>query len=114
MALQEMQALLPMPQNAAAAAAAAAEAKSPESAAAQSSNSKAAKVEAAIDYIKQLKQEVSERDRLLDSKDAEMEMMRKELAALRGSSSESGGEVSGGMKTEPSSSPDAGSGSSGT
>jgi len=100
MALQEMQALLPSPQIAAV------EAKSPESAAAQSSNSKAAKVESAIDYIKQLKQEVSERDRLIESKDQEMEQLRKELAALRRSSSVgSAAEIAAQLKTEPSSSP---------
>ncbi|KAI8937633.1 hypothetical protein NX059_005339 [Plenodomus lindquistii] len=82
MALQEMQALLPSPLLAPTP-----DAKSPESAAQQSSNSKAAKVESAIDYIKQLKQEVSERDELLSRKDQEMDELRKQLAALRRSSS---------------------------
>lgn len=81
MALQEMQALLPSPLLGATS-----DAKSPESAAQQSSNSKAAKVESAIDYIKQLKQEVFERDELLNKKDREMEDLRKQLAALRRSS----------------------------
>lgn len=108
MALQEMQALLPSPQIAAAAAVT--EAKSPESAAAQSSNSKAAKVESAIDYIKQLKQEVCEKERMLERKDGELEALRKELAALKRSSS-SGSEVgsvdegTATMKAEPESSP---------
>ncbi|KAF2820081.1 hypothetical protein CC86DRAFT_305501 [Ophiobolus disseminans] len=103
MALQEMQALLPSPQITATAAV---EAKSPESAAAQSSNSKAAKVESAIDYIKQLKQEASEKDRLIESKDQEMEQLRRELAALRRSSSVgSAAEIAAQLKTEPSSSP---------
>ena len=58
MALQEMQALLPSPQIRAQDAAAAA---GPEhSAAAQSSSSKAAKVESAIEYIKQLQKQCSE------------------------------------------------------
>jgi vacuolar-type H+-ATPase subunit I/STV1 len=100
MALQEMQALLPSPlMNAI-------DAKSPDSSAAQSSNSKAAKVESAIDYIKQLKQEVSERDRLIESKDQEMEQLRKELAALRRSSSVgSVVEVAAQLKTESVSTP---------
>ncbi|KAI9875827.1 MAG: hypothetical protein M1823_007391, partial [Watsoniomyces obsoletus] len=100
MALQEMQALLPSSLLGAT------EAKSPESSAAQSSNSKAAKVESAIDYIKQLKQEVSEKDRFIESKDQEMEQLRKELAALRRSSSVgSAAEIAAQLKTEPSSSP---------
>lgn len=82
MALQEMQALLPSPLLAPTP-----DAKSPESAAQQSNNSKAAKVESAIDYIKQLKQEVSERDELLSKKDKEMDDLRKQLAALRRGSS---------------------------
>ncbi|OAL05665.1 hypothetical protein IQ06DRAFT_211666 [Phaeosphaeriaceae sp. SRC1lsM3a] len=99
MALQEMQALLPSPIIAAA------DAKSPETAA-QSSNSKAAKVESAIDYIKQLKQEVSEKDRLIESKDQEMEQLRKELAALRRSSSVgSAMEATAQLKSEPVSTP---------
>jgi vacuolar-type H+-ATPase subunit I/STV1 len=108
MALQEMQALLPSPLIGAT------DAKSPDSSAAQSSNSKAAKVESAIDYIRQLKQEVSERDRLIESKDQEMEQLRKELAALRRSSSVgSAAEVAAQLKSEPVSTPstDNGSGS---
>jgi vacuolar-type H+-ATPase subunit I/STV1 len=100
MALQEMQALLPSPVISAT------DAKSPESAAAQSSNSKAAKVESAIDYIRQLKQEVSEKDRLIESKDLEMEQLRKELAALRRSSSVgSATEIASQLKSEPVSTP---------
>ncbi|KAF2021636.1 hypothetical protein BU24DRAFT_457599 [Aaosphaeria arxii CBS 175.79] len=81
-ALLEMQALLPSPNippgNAN-------EEKSPESsAAAQSNNSKAAKVESAIDYIKQLQKQCSEKDELIVKKDQEMEALRKELAALKG------------------------------
>ncbi|KAL6712516.1 hypothetical protein ACN47E_000393 [Coniothyrium glycines] len=103
MALQEMQALLPSPQIGAASP----DAKSPtESAAQQSNNSKAAKVESAIDYIKQLKQQVSERDDLLNKKDEEMEQLRKELAALRRSSSVgSTAEIAAQFKVEPSASP---------
>jgi uncharacterized protein YdaT len=105
MALQEMQALLPSPLIAAT------DAKSPESSAAQSSNSKAAKVESAIDYIKQLKQDVSERDRLIESKDQEMEQLRKELAALRRSSSVgSVADVASQLKSEPVSTPSTDSG----
>lgn len=100
MALQEMQALLPSPQICGT------EAKSPETSAAQSNNSKAAKVESAIEYIKQLKQEVSEKDKLIEAKDLEMEQLRKELAAMRRSSSVgSAAEVAGHLKTEPASSP---------
>ncbi|KAF2034520.1 hypothetical protein EK21DRAFT_56477 [Setomelanomma holmii] len=100
MALQEMQALLPSPLIGAT------DAKSPESSAAQSSNSKAAKVESAIDYIKQLKREVSERDKLIEYKDQEMEQLRKELAALRRSSSVgSSADVAAQLKAEPTSSP---------
>lgn len=103
MALQEMQALLPSPLLGATTVV---EAKSPETAAQQSNNSKAAKVESAIDYIKQLKQEVSERDELLSKKDEEMEQLRKELAALRRSSSVgSAADVAAQLKAEPSSSP---------
>jgi len=106
MALQEMQALLPSTLVAAA------DAKSPESSAAQSSNSKAAKVESAIDYIKQLKQEVSEKDRLIESKDQEMEQLRKELAALRRSSSVgSAAELASQLKSEPVSTPSTDNGS---
>ena len=95
-----MQALLPSPLIAAT------EAKSPDSSAQQSNNSKAAKVESAIDYIKQLRQQVSERDDLLDQKDQEMEQLRKELAVLRRSSPV--GSVPGvvaQMKEEPTASP---------
>ena len=99
-ALQEMQALLPSPLIAAA------DAKSPESFAQQSNNSKAAKVESAIDYIKQLKQQVSERDDLLSQRDKEMDQLRKELAALRRSNSAgSTAEAAEQLKAEPSSSP---------
>ncbi|KAH5704711.1 hypothetical protein HBI44_011210 [Parastagonospora nodorum] len=106
MALQEMQALLPSTLVAAT------DAKSPKSSAAQSSNSKAAKVESAIDYIKQLKQEVSEKDRMLESKDQEMEQLRKELAALRRSSSVgSAAEIASQLKSEPVSTPSTDNGS---
>ena len=57
--------------------------------AAQSNNSKAAKVESAIEYIKQLQQQCSDKDRLIDQKDLEMEALRRELAALKGSGSPS-------------------------
>ncbi|KAA8614715.1 phosphorus acquisition-controlling protein [Pyrenophora tritici-repentis] len=103
MALQEMQALLPSPQFGATP-----DAKSPESNAQNSNNSKAAKVESAIEYIKQLKQEVSERDNLLTQKDQEMDALRKELAALKRSSSEgsvSEVEAASQPKAEPYSSP---------
>ncbi|KAF1995827.1 hypothetical protein P154DRAFT_333683 [Amniculicola lignicola CBS 123094] len=92
-ALLELQALLPSPQISAKDAVA----KSPDSAsaAAQSSNSKAAKVESAIDYIRQLKKEGSDKDRLLDQKDAEMEALRKELAALRRGSSAGSSDIAG-------------------
>ncbi|RMZ72209.1 phosphorus acquisition-controlling [Pyrenophora seminiperda CCB06] len=103
MALQEMQALLPSPQLGATP-----DAKSPESNAQNSNNSKAAKVESAIEYIKQLKQEVSERDNLLSQKDQEMDALRKELAALKRSGSEgsvSEVEAAAQPKAEPSSSP---------
>lgn len=63
-------------------------------------------MESAIDYIKQLKQQVSERDDLLNRKDQEMEQLRRELAALRRSSSVgSAAEVAAQLKAEPSSSP---------
>lgn len=82
-ALQEMQALLPSPRIAAM------EAKSPElSSAAQSNNSKAAKVESAIEYIRELQKECSDKDKLLNQKDTEMEALRKELAALKGDRNE--------------------------
>ena len=103
MALQEMQALLPSPQLGATP-----DAKSPESNAQNTNNSKAAKVESAIEYIKQLKQEVSERDNLLSQKDQEMDALRKELAALKRSSSEgsvSQVQATSQPKAEPSSSP---------
>ena len=54
--------------------------------AAQSNNSKAAKVESAIDYIKALQKQCSEKDKLLDQKEQEMEALRRELAALKRSS----------------------------
>lgn len=100
MALQEMQDLLPPGLQTATP-----DAKSPETAA-QSNNSKAAKVESAIDYIKHLKIEVSTKDQLLHQKDVEMEALRKQLADLRrsssaGNSSDSSNEVATGMKEEP-------------
>jgi predicted nuclease with TOPRIM domain len=81
MALQEMQDLLPPGSQTATP-----DAKSPETAA-QSNNSKAAKVESAIEYIKQLKGEVSKKDELLQQKDVEMEALRMQLAELRRGSS---------------------------
>ncbi|KAJ4373818.1 hypothetical protein N0V83_002557 [Neocucurbitaria cava] len=102
-ALQEMQALLPSPLIAAT------DAKSPESFAQQSNNSKAAKVESAIDYIKQLKQQVSEKDDLISKKDEEMDQLRKELAALRRSDSVgSAADAAAQLKSEPHSSPSTG------
>lgn len=107
MALQEMQDLLPPGSQTVTP-----DAKSPETAA-QSNNSKAAKVESAIDYIKHLKCEVSKKDELLQQKDVEMEALRKQLAELRrgssagmsssGSSAENTVETE--MKTEPASTP---------
>ncbi|XP_014561202.1 hypothetical protein COCVIDRAFT_87499 [Bipolaris victoriae FI3] len=82
-ALQEMQALLPSPRFGNVS-----DAKSPETNAQNSNNSKAAKVESAIEYIKQLKQEVSERDELISKKDSEMDALKKELAALKRCQSE--------------------------
>lgn len=110
MALQEMQELLPPgSQNATP------DAKSPETGP-QSSNSKAAKVESAIEYIKHLRGEVSKKDELLKEKDVEMEALRKQLADLRrgssagmsssGSSTENTVETE--MKKEPVSTPVAG------
>lgn len=49
----------------------------------QSNNSKAAKVESAIEYIKQLQQQCLDKDKLLDQKELEMEALRKELATLK-------------------------------
>ncbi|KAF2703970.1 hypothetical protein K504DRAFT_390977 [Pleomassaria siparia CBS 279.74] len=104
-ALQEMQALIPSPHLAAR------DAKSPDSSstAAQLSNSKAAKVESAIDYIRTLKQQCSEKDKLLDQKDQEMDALRKELATLKRSSSTVSslnvGEADVQMTTEADSSP---------
>ncbi|KAI4652757.1 uncharacterized protein J4E78_007584 [Alternaria triticimaculans] len=101
MALQEMQALLPSPQLGAIP-----DAKSPDTNAQNSNNSKAAKVESAIEYIKQLKQEVSERDDLISRKDQEMDALKKELAALKGKGSEVlTPEAAAQLKAEPSSSP---------
>ncbi|CAG5177797.1 uncharacterized protein ALTATR162_LOCUS8383 [Alternaria atra] len=101
MALQEMQALLPSPQLGAIP-----DAKSPETNAQNSNNSKAAKVESAIEYIKQLRQEVSERDDLISQKDQEMDALRKELAALKRTGSEAlTPEAAAQLKAEPSSSP---------
>jgi uncharacterized protein (DUF3084 family) len=68
--------------------------------------SKAAKVESAIEYIKQLKQEVSERDDLINKKDQEMDALKKELAALKRTGSEAATpEAAAQLKAEPSSSP---------
>ncbi|KAI4653867.1 hypothetical protein J4E93_001635 [Alternaria ventricosa] len=101
MALQEMQALLPSPQLGAIP-----DAKSPETNAQNSNNSKAAKVESAIEYIKQLKQEVSERDDLIIRKDQEMDALRKELATLKRKGSDVlTPEAAAQLKAEPSSSP---------
>ncbi|KAF2659287.1 hypothetical protein K491DRAFT_712807 [Lophiostoma macrostomum CBS 122681] len=104
-ALLEMQALLPSPQIPAQVR----ETKSPDSSsAAQSNNSKAAKVESAIDYIKQLQKQCSDKDRLLDQKDQEMEALRKELAAFKRSDSAGSSNPSRSaeqMKAEASSSP---------
>jgi hypothetical protein len=80
-ALQEMQALLPLAQQVK-------EGKSPENSI-QSNNSKAAKVESAIGYIRELQQEVSDKDRLLAEKDQEMDALRKQLAALKQTNPES-------------------------
>lgn len=109
MALQEMQDLLPPGSQTVTP-----DAKSPETAA-QSNNSKAAKVESAIEYIKQLKGEVSKKDELLQQKDIEMEALRKQLAELRrgssagfsssDSSAENITEIVDEMKTESSSTP---------
>jgi hypothetical protein len=104
MALQEMQDLLPPGSQTVTP-----DAKSPETAA-QSNNSKAAKVESAIDYIKHLKSEVSAKDQLLQQKDAEMEALRKQLAELRrsssaGVSSDSSTENAAELKKEPISTP---------
>jgi predicted nuclease with TOPRIM domain len=75
-----MQALLPPPKNGTKDS----ETKSPElSSAAQSNNSKAAKVESAIEYIKQLKKQCSEKDELLSKKDEEMVALRKQLDELK-------------------------------
>ncbi|KAF2625983.1 hypothetical protein BU25DRAFT_412225 [Macroventuria anomochaeta] len=107
MALQEMQDLLPPCSQTSTP-----DAKSPETAA-QSNNSKAAKVESAIDYIKHLKSEVSAKDQLLQQKDVEMEVLRKQLAELRRSSSvgisssESSAENAAELKKEPVSTPQA-------
>ncbi|KAJ4340218.1 hypothetical protein N0V95_007571 [Ascochyta clinopodiicola] len=103
-ALQEMQDLLPPGSQTVTP-----DAKSPETAA-QSNNSKAAKVESAIDYIKHLKCEVSLKDQLLQQKDVEMEALRKQLAELRrsssvGVSSESSTESAADLKKEPTSTP---------
>ncbi|KAF2131896.1 hypothetical protein P153DRAFT_334181 [Dothidotthia symphoricarpi CBS 119687] len=80
-ALQEMQALLPPSLNGDT------EAKSPEMTAAQSNNSKAAKVESAIDYIRLLKKQCEDKDRALEVKEREMDELREQLAALRRCSS---------------------------
>ena len=85
------------------------DAKSPETAA-QSNNSKAAKVESAIEYIRHLKCEVSAKDKLLEQKDVEMEALRKQLADLRrtssaGISSDDGIEKTTELEKEPVSTP---------
>lgn len=99
-----MQALLPSSRFGATS-----DAKSPETSAQNSNNSKAAKVESAIEYIKQLKQEVSERDELISKKDSEMDALKKELAALKQSQSEgSAPEVTTQPKNEPKPSPSEG------
>lgn len=96
-----MQALLPSPRFGNVS-----DAKSPETNAQNSNNSKAAKVESAIEYIKQLKQEVSERDDLISKKDSEMDALKKELAALKRCQSEGAApETTTQPKTEASSSP---------
>lgn len=96
-----MQALLPSPRFGSTS-----DAKSPETGAQNSNNSKAAKVESAIEYIKQLKQEVSERDELISKKDNEMDALKKELAELKRSRSESSAaEAAAQPKAEPSASP---------
>jgi hypothetical protein len=89
-----MQSLLPSPQIPAK------DAKSPDgsggsaggSTAQQQSNSKAATVESAIEYIKTLQKRmdeqdrlVSEKDKLISEKDKEMEALRKELKELAAS-----------------------------
>ncbi|KAF2691420.1 hypothetical protein K458DRAFT_286667 [Lentithecium fluviatile CBS 122367] len=79
-ALQEMQALLPPSQQVK-------EGKSPDNSVQSSNNSKAAKVESAIDYIKELQKEVSDKDKMLADKDREMEELRKELAVIKQGSS---------------------------
>lgn len=63
--------------------------------AAQSNNSKAAKVESAIDYIKVLQKQCADKDKLLDQKDQEMEALRRELAALKQSRESSSAETPG-------------------
>lgn len=96
-----MQALLPSSRFGAVS-----DAKSPETNAQNSNNSKAAKVESAIEYIKQLKQEVSERDELLSKKETEMDALKKELAELKQRNSQSAApEAEPQPKTEPSPSP---------
>jgi len=107
-ALSEMQALIPPAQGGAKVE------KSPElSSTAQSNNSKAAKVESAIEYIKQLQKQCSDKDHLINQKDQEVEALRKELAALRRSDSVGSGSVTADidavMKSDTSSSPASGS-----
>jgi predicted nuclease with TOPRIM domain len=100
-----MQALLPSPQLNAKDGSV----KSPElPMSAQSNNSKAAKVESAIEYIKQLQKECSEKDRLLRERDEEMGALRKQLAALKSgeaATSPSSAEADSQTKTEKSASP---------
>jgi hypothetical protein len=106
MALQEMQALLPSPQLGATTTIP--DAKSPESNAQNSNNSKAAKVESAIEYIKQLKQEVEQRDEMICQKEKEMDALKRELAALKRSSGDAvspEAAAAAQLKAEPESSP---------
>jgi predicted nuclease with TOPRIM domain len=104
----EMQALLPSSKFGAKDGAA----KSPElSSVAQSNNSKAAKVESAIEYIKQLQKECSEKDQMLSKKDEEVGALRKELDALKKGASTSPpavAETEGQTKTEEISGSDSG------
>jgi hypothetical protein len=50
---------------------------------AQQANSKAATVELAIDYIKQLKSELGERDKEIESRDKEVEELKKKLEEMK-------------------------------
>lgn len=83
-ALQELQALLPSPslraQEDAAIAAAAAKSEGP-----NSNNSKAAKVESATEYIKQLKRECEDKERMIRERDEEVGRLKREIESLKGS-----------------------------